>query len=589
MESHQEHSSIGVTMEQSNLLGLTQDIEDIISRIQQNLPAEKSATAGYLHKVKKKIWRDKVTTCDLNILATKLLQILDQESTSKEKDLTPFWTPQSKERSQRLWLPTEIDCVGSVLNSLKDSLLNAPMGSSWFSITKRLPLMKNSSATSFQLSQYSLPESMDCEATKSNTKSKKPRKKQEKSVKTMKFRLFPTEEQEKYIHNSIEQFRWYYNAVVNVVNMKYNTLESLVEERKLKYNLVRDEMMKYKYSEEIIGEVCNKKFDRDDALRAFPKPHWMKEDVNCRIPRGACKKFTQNINSAITNYINKNITKFKMNFLSRKNTQEFMLFEDLHYPRCLNKIKSHYWYRNKAHKRVTISFQDVFKESPSGFEIIHDKVTNKYFLHYPVDIDYFPEDSIRNENQVKYTTKGERVISLDPGIRKFLVGYNPAGEIIYIADNANKELIKLILEIDSLKDRDEILVAWKRIRNLVDEMHNKTIAYLVENYDVILLPEFRTQEMLRSKKLHKKTKRLMTMYAFYRFKTKLKFKCNQYKKQLIIVDESYTSRTCTCCGHLNEKKSCEVIKCSNCGIELDRDIVGSRNVFIKNTVYAGTV
>jgi putative transposase len=178
---------------------------------------------------------------------------------------------------------------------------------------------------------------------------------------------------------------------------------------------------------------------------------------------------------------------------------------------------------------------------------------------------------------------------LDPGIRKFLVGYNPAGEIIYIADNANKELIKLILEIDSLKDRDEILVAWKRIRNLVDEMHNKTIAFLVENYDVILLPEFRTQEMLRSKKLHKKTKRLMTMYAFYRFKTKLKFKCNQYKKQLIIVDESYTSRTCTCCGHLNEKKSCEVIKCSNCGIELDRDIVGSRNVFIKNTVYAGTV
>jgi putative transposase len=583
MELLQGHSSTGVTIEESNLLGLTQAIDDIILKIQQNLPEEKSVIAEYLHKVKKKIWRDKVTTCDLDILATKLLQILDQGSTSKEKVLTPFWTPQSKERSQRLWLPTETGCVGSVLNSSKDSLPNAPMGSSWFSITKRLPLTKNSSATSFQLSQYSLPESMDCEATKS----KKPRK---KLMKTMKFRLFPNDEQKKYIDDSIVQFRWYYNAVVNVVNMKYKTLESLVEKKELKYNHVRDEMMKYSYSEDIVGEVCTKKFDRNEKLHAFPKPLWMEGgNVHNRIPRGACKKFTQNVNSAITNYINNNITKFKMNFMSRKKTQEFMLFEDANYPKCLNQIKSHYWYRTKAHKRVTVSFQDVFKESPSGFEIIHDKVTNKYFLHYPVDIDYFPEDSIRNENQVKYTTNGERVISLDPGIRKFLVGYNPAGEIIYIADNANKELIKLILEVDSLKERDDIILAWKRIGNLVDEMHNKTIAYLIENYDVILLPDFRTQDMLRSKTLHKKTKRLMAMYAFYRFKTKLKFKCDQYNKRLIIVDESYTTRTCTCCGNLNEKKSCEFIKCSKCGIELDRDVVGSRNIFIKNTVYAGTV
>jgi putative transposase len=105
----------------------------------------------------------------------------------------------------------------------------------------------------------------------------------------------------------------------------------------------------------------------------------------------------------------------------------------------------------------------------------------------------------------------------------------------------------------------------------------------VENYDIILLPDFRVSQMIRSKKIARITKRLMCMFSFHSFKEKLKYKCDVYKKRLIIVDESYTSCTCGRCGKINDTKGNEVFRCKDCGLVVDRDSTGSRNIFIKNT------
>ena len=63
---------------------------------------------------------------------------------------------------------------------------------------------------------------------------------------------------------------------------------------------------------------------------------------------------------------------------------------------------------------------------------------------------------------------------------------------------------------------------------------------------------------------------------------KLKYKCEKNKKKLYVVDESYTSKTCTLCGKINDVKGAEVYKCKECGNEVDRDVNGSRNILIKN-------
>ncbi len=199
-----------------------------------------------------------------------------------------------------------------------------------------------------------------------------------------------------------------------------------------------------------------------------------------------------------------------------------------------------------------------------------------------MDKDWYPENDIRNENQVKYKIEDNRIISLDPGVRKFLVGYDPKGNSTVIGEKANKILVDLMYRVDEEKDDKEKYKIWKKIHNLVNELHWKTISFLIENYDVILLPNFRVQQMIKGHKLSKMTKRLMCIFSFYKFKERLKVKCEWYKKKIIIVDESYTSCTCTGCGYINETKGKEELKCNKCELEIDRDIAGARNILIKN-------
>ncbi len=125
---------------------------------------------------------------------------------------------------------------------------------------------------------------------------------------------------------------------------------------------------------------------------------------------------------------------------------------------------------------------------------------------------------------------------------------------------------------------------------MVKELHWKCANYLVKNYDTILLPDFRVSKMVQGKKLGVMTKRLLTMFSFYAFKQKLLFKCEQYNKKLIIVNECYTSCTCGKCGEINKNlKSSETFRCSNCELEIDRDAAGSRNILLKHLRLKETV
>ena len=526
---------------------------------------------------KKKIWKDKLSILDVNILTTKSLKILDQALTLKEKVLTPFWIAHSKEISEKLWLPTKIDCVDSVL-SLSSESLKAPMGKSWFSIKKKHPQKKNSLMTSFQSSQFSLPDSMDSEVIQSKTRYGKP---SPPPLKTLKIRLFPNMEETKKFNLMFEQYRWYYNATLSVVYQHYG-FDKIAEPLKYSNISIRQLMRKYNYTEEKFEHLIFQSFDYDESRNEVPVPPWWdKKEVHSRLPRGASDKFTSSLNSAISNFKNGNINKFNMQFMSKKKTTEYFSFEDKEFPSFIRKIKSNYWFTNSKGRRDRISFSDI-TTTEKGIEIIYEKDTGRYFLHYPVDRNWFPEEDRRNESQVKFISKGDRVISIDPGVRKFLVGYDPRGESIFIGEDAHIELTKLLVEIDKTEIYKDRSILWRKAKNLVSELHWKTISFLVENYDIILLPDFRVSQMVKGKKLARITKRLMMMFSFHSFKEKLKYKCSMYNKKLIIVDESYTSCTCGRCGNI-KRTNLEVYSCDDCGLVIDRDATGSRNIFIKNS------
>jgi transposase len=550
-----------------------------------------------------KTWSDKSNGLDPIILTTKLLETLDQVSTLNEKGLTPYWTSQSKDISKKLWLPTKTDSVVSVMTSSNESSKTTPKGKSWFSIKEKRPLKKNSLMTSYQLSQYSLPDSMDYEVINSKNKSKNKQEEdkkenEEKRVKTLKVRLFPTEKEQQDLLTMMNQQRWYYNAYLSMMNKVYSP-EQLVKPKSWSYNRIRDMLREYEYSEEKVEkdgkEMIQKDFTKIEGKDEYPLPRngetndlWW-EEVNGRVIRGAAKKFTMALNSGVSNLKAGNIKSFHMKYKSRKDLISFIHFDDGNYPAMINKIRSTYWFRTKKtiegkkKTRTHIKLSDIISQTKkTSIEVILDKVDNRFYVHITVPEHWYPNSDVRNESQAKYTAVKDTIMALDPGIRKFLVGYDPNHTFTYFAEDAQTLIINKLLEVDKCAD-DTKLKKWKQISNLISEMHWKSISYLIEHYSVILLPDFRVSQMLRQRKLGHMTKRLMSLFSFYQFKQRLISKCIRYDKKLYIVDESFTSKCCGVCGNLDYTLgSKKVYNCKCCGVHLDRDASGARNILLKH-------
>lgn len=79
----------------------------------------------------------------------------------------------------------------------------------------------------------------------------------------------------------------------------------------------------------------------------------------------------------------------------------------------------------------------------------------------------------------------------------------------------------------------------QRIHNLVDEVHRKTVMWLVQRFDVILLPDFRVSQMVAKEEsvINSMTRRNMLTWRHYQFKQRLLAKAEEYGKVVKIVSE----------------------------------------------------
>ena len=138
----------------------------------------------------------------------------------------------------------------------------------------------------------------------------------------------------------------------------------------------------------------------------------------------------------------------------------------------------------------------------------------------------------------------------------------------------------------------------KKIHCLINDCYYKLVKWLCQNYHIILLPEFKTQGMVRHGKwwIHSKTAQMMLTWSHFQFCQYLLYKVHEYPWcQVIICTEEYTSKICGCCGHIHRKlDGFKVFHCPSCTVELDQDINGAHNILLcyltitsKEPVYAG--
>lgn len=123
-----------------------------------------------------------------------------------------------------------------------------------------------------------------------------------------------------------------------------------------------------------------------------------------------------------------------------------------------------------------------------------------------------------------------------------------------------------------------------KIKNMIEDCHNKFAKYLVQHFDYIILPKFNTNKNSKmiSNLSHGNVRKMMT-WSHGMFRDRLKNKIEENNNSyLFYVEEPYTSKYCGNCGtiHKDLGDSKDFI-CPKCKMEYDRDINASRNILLR--------
>ena len=124
-----------------------------------------------------------------------------------------------------------------------------------------------------------------------------------------------------------------------------------------------------------------------------------------------------------------------------------------------------------------------------------------------------------------------------------------------------------------------------KIANKRKDYLHKITTELVKSYDVIVIEDLKTKNLLKNHHLAKS----ITNNSWYLFREMLEYKCRWYGKKLVIVSPDYTSQICSNCGYHSGKKPLEIREwtCPNCGVNHDRDINAAVNILNKGLKAVG--
>lgn len=286
-----------------------------------------------------------------------------------------------------------------------------------------------------------------------------------------------------------------------------------------------------------------------------------------------------NYKSALTNYKRGHIKHFRIRYWKYNRPNQILEIEKTYFRnatichKIFGKIKA-------IRDRDNFNLADIEKIYKSGCKLSYNRINNEYNLLIPEKLTFE-----NNKNK-------KEIIALDPGIRTFMSGISEC-EVVKIGDKFNHKIKEYLEKIDQINNKIEIPSEIKKknekknnrkISNLVDELHWKTINYLTKNYKNLLIGDMSIKGITKKNdsKLNKMTKRIGYRMKFYLFKQRLENKCKIKGIKFKEIDEKYTSKICSNCGWLNEKLgSSKIFNCKECKKIMDRDINGARGIMLK--------
>lgn len=526
---------------------------------------------------------------DLNTLPIQLLQILLQELISKEKAYQPFWTPVYKDASEKLLLPIKTDFVGLDLTSLSNWSRKQEEQSRSFKVLKTSLQNKNLQKTFSPSFMSSLVDKWEKDPMPIV------------SLKTLKIKLYPTQHQKKVLDSFIDTSRYVYNR----------TLEHIKKGHKVNFQDLRDLLVtaetqkgmdEYKYFDNLINVLKEQqKHATDDAEKLLAKENlkivqqnkrnFMKQfpftknpmikDFEIETPKDirtcAVKRCCDAVKTGFTNLRNGNIKHFNMQF--KKKTENVQSFEIT--PKLISiengSIKMTPTFFDEGHSIIK-THKSISKVSKIDHNTDIVRIKNDYYIHIPV------------KTKVKDQVKVETVAGVDLGIRTFATVFSHNSTTNIISEYKHRsdllqQLNKKIKFLKSMKGRHvrkkHIAKREKKKKDIVDLLHWDFINTLLNENDVIYLGDIKSHDIVNGGK-NRVLNQAFHDLKFYTLKQRLIYKAYVKGKKVYSVREHYTTKTCSCCGSLNNSiGSKEVFQCDQCNMITGRDMNASKNMLMK--------
>ena len=416
-------------------------------------------------------------------------------------------------------------------------------------------------------------------------------------LKTLKVKLLPSNEQKIQLDKFIDTARYVYNKTLEYIKKGHkanfydlrdllvteNTKKHLDEYKQFDESINDLKVQKKNASEEEIEKLNEKIKQINDKRRNFMKKYDSSKNTLIKafeletpkdIRACAVKQCCDALKSGFTNLRNGNIKYFNMKYKCKKDK-----VQTIEVPPELvsldHETSSIKLYPRLLKTNIKVKEHDLRKITSINNNVDIQRINNDYYIYISVET-------------VNKETKLERIAGIDLGIRTLATVHTNSENETTITEYKHRDDI-----LKKYNDKIRILKSYKRMRkrhitkldknkiNFTDKLHWNFINDLLSKNDVIYLGDIKSHDIVKDGK-NKTLNRSFNDLKLYQLKQRLIYKASIAGKKVVLVPEHYTTKTCSCCGKINNNiGSKEVFSCDNCKIVTGRDMNASKNIKMK--------
>ena len=367
-----------------------------------------------------------------------------------------------------------------------------------------------------------------------------------KIYKAYQFRLYPTKEQEVFIRKTFGCTRFVYNYCLDLKrNNKYLT----------KFDLIK-ELPRLKKEYPFLKEVdsCSLQNAITDLMVGFSK-----QENN----QGGYPKFKKKGEKE----------SFRTNFIT--SSYKGRVYENIKVDLVRKVIEL------PKLKEVKIRGYRALEElSGRILNATVKEVGTKFYVSFCIEEELELPEKVTN-----------KAVGIDIGVKNLVVTSNKEyyGNPKYL-DKYERKIKRLQLELSRkvkgsknyIKNKKKIEEVYRKLKNARKKTVEKIVSNITRNHDIIIAENLQVKKMLVHKNNHKHLRKEITNATFSEIIRILKYKSLWLNKIFIQVSPYYpSSQICSNCGNRNEEmKDIRVreLKCSKCGLEIERDYNASINI-----------